>query len=179
MKLFKFLLIPIAAIMLNGCGSSNESNTNSVEQLPEIIKNFSYISLLEKGLPLEILIPDSTIGTPQIIEQSYGETHVIVGERFQVSIAVGGDLALRKSDLESDLVYSNTIIESDTNGIIYKSEIPDSGLEPSFHFYLVLPINGIIYEIQSIHSDIMFSEKWAKRMMESAKRIKTIKKEEA
>lgn len=169
----------MAISLLFGCGNSTETVQNENEQLPEIIKDFKFISLLDKGLPIEILTPDTTIGTPRIIEQSYGETHVLVGERFQISIAEGGDLALRKSDLESDLVYTNTIVENDSTGIIYKCEIPDSGLEPSYHFYLIKSLNGVQYEIQSIHSEIQFSEKWAKRMMESAKRIKAIQKKEA
>lgn len=179
MKKIFFLAIAFASIIISGCSESTDKTKNASNELPEIIKSFSYINLLDKGYPLEILIPDSNIGTAKVIQQSYGETHILVGERFQISIAEGGDLELRKSDIESDLVYKNTIIESDSTGIIYKSEIAESGIEPAYHFYLVKEINGIKYEIQSIHSDISFSEKWAKRMMESAKRIKPIEKSEA
>lgn len=178
----KKLLIAFAipALFLSACnGGGEEEGTDGQVEIPESLKGMMTLNLSEQGLPFSLMIPDTTKNKLEVVAQPYGDTEVRVGDYFQVQIAVGGDIALRKSDLNEDLLYKATILQEDGTSIFYKQEIEGSNLDPEYHFYLVKNVNGADYEIQDIKSGETYSEKAALKMFDSAKNIIQAKQQPA
>ena len=165
-KLFFLFLIP-AIISFTGCGTNEKSDATKVPQ------GMMELDLSQYGMPMTMMVPDSTIGTLVVSAQSYGDVEIRVGDYFQLKIAPGGDLALRKSDLQADLLFKTTLIKEDPAMIIYKSDLPD-GSKSFHHFYLL--INN--YEISDIgDSGEPLSEAVVNKMVEAAKTLKAKVKE--
>ena len=121
------------------------------------------------GMPISIMIPDSTKGKAEITEQSWGAVEIKVGKSFQVSISEGeGDVSLMKSDIAgNDINKFKRYVKDEPALLFYESEIT----QPEFHFYTVVKSENTSYTVEDIKGEI-FSEKDVERMIESAKSIK-------
>ena len=153
MKRLFYLLAVFSLSLFVSCdeGDGKEETLKESRTLP---KGMIEYDLTKHGLPLVAVIPD-TIDQPVIVDiKDWGETTFAVGKYFQVQIAEGGDMELKRSDLAEDLLYKSTYFIEEEDAIMYKQEIPDGGVKPQYHFYLVATINGIQYEIQDVKSDI-------------------------
>lgn len=172
MKNFLFLFSFTAILLFSGC-SSNKTDRDEVAIGPGMME----LDLSQYGLNLSIMVPDSTIGTLEVTAQSYGDMEIRVGTYFQIKIAPGGDLALKKNDLESDLLFKTTIIKEEPDLIIYRSDLPD-GSKSYHHFYAIVKAGEAIYEIRDIEeSGESFSEAIISKMVEAARSLKPISKE--
>lgn len=162
-----FYLLVCSTILLTSCNSNKEDQQGSGPG-----QGMMELDLSQYGMNLTMLVPDSTIGTLEVTAQSYGDIEIRVGNYFQVKIAPGGDLALKKSDLEGDLLFKTTILKEDPNMIIYKSDLPD-GSKSFHHFYMIMNVGGANYEIRDIEdSGESFSEAIVNKMVESAQTLK-------
>ena len=169
MKRLVYLLSVFSLVFFGSCGDEQSSAPVEKVALPQGMIEYD---LSSHGLPLVAVIPD-TLDQPVVVDvKDWGETTVAVGKYFQIQIAEGGDMALRKNDLAEDLLYKASYLTEEENAIVYKQEIPDGGVKPAYHFYYVVNIGGVEYEIQDVKTgDVFYTAKAADRMLEASKLI--------
>lgn len=174
-KLKHSLLLLFATALLASCGSKEEAPAVVEVERPESLKSFMEYDLSKHGVNMVVLVPDTNQNKLEIIVQSWGETEIRAGKNFQIKIGEGGDLALRKSDLAEDLLYKATYIVDEPTGVVYKQEVENGGMDPAYHFYSVIEIDGAKYEVQDLGEESI-SEAVAKQLYDAAKFIKSNKK---
>lgn len=168
-KKLVYLMSFVSLVLLSSCGGEDNGDALPARTLPQGMIEYD---LTKHGLPLVAVIPD-TVDQPVVVDvKDWGETTIAVGKYFQIQIAEGGDMALRKQDLAEDLLYKATYTLEEEKAIVYKQEIPDGGLKPQYHFYYIVNIDGIDYEIQDVISgDVFYTPKAVDIMLEASKLI--------
>lgn len=163
MKKTLLLLAAPAILFFAGCGGSKTDETTVA------MPGMTEVTLKINGNTLSIMVPDSTKGKMEMVEQSWGATEIKVGKEFQISISEGeGDMVLMKSDIAGNDVNKFKRFLKDEPGLLFwESEIT----EPEFHFYLVQKVGNISYLIEDI-KDEHFNEKGVQRMIDAAKTLK-------
>src|SRR4051812_13520261 len=126
-KALLFLAVP-ALLFFAGCGNS-KTETSAV--MPGMMEQ----NLKINGSNLVVMIPDSSKGKAEIVEQSWGAVEIKVGPDFQISIEEGdGDMALTKSDIKDAAVFKFQRYLKDEPSLLFweakNADIPDS----RFHF---------------------------------------------
>lgn len=161
-KLFLLLAAP-ATLFLASCGGSKNADTAAA--MPGMMETTINVN----GNPLTLMVPDSTVGKLQVVEQSWGATEIKVGKGFQISITEGeGDIALTKSDIAgNDVNKFKRFIKDDPNLLFWESEIT----APECHFYAVVKPAAVSYVVEDIKGDT-FDEKSVQKMIDSAQSIK-------
>lgn len=158
----------------NGEGSDSETQDAAANNLPEILtRATTTIDLEDQYLPFALYIPDSTRGVAMVEETSYGEVSVHVGSTFHIIIAAGGDLAMKKADLEGDIMYTHEIVEEGDDYILYKSSIKDSYVKPEFHFYAVKAVGDETFEFHDFSDEGGYAETVANFMLQSVNHLQT------
>ncbi len=164
----KILLVAIVGLIF--CMSSckdGEENVDTVQVTEnnqsdsKALKGMIMISLLDYGLPVWVTVPDTLMAPLDIKVQDWGQVEVRSGKSYQVSVAEGGDLELKKSDIKSDLLYSDPkFIIDEPDGIVYSQGVKgDEYFKPLNHFYVVKTINGVNYEFTDIQERITIQKK--------------------
>lgn len=176
MKRFLFILCVASFYCITSCNSevdqeNGETGVNLEESKNEALKGMIMVSLLEYGLPLWVTVPDTLSAHLDIIQRDWGQVEISSGKNYQISIAEGGDLELKKSDIKSDLLFSDPkILYEDPEGIVYSQGVKDDeDFKPINHFYAVKKINGIDYEFKDIDGDYKYTEKVVIKMFEASK----------
>ena len=165
----RFFLILLVSLFLSACSSKTNSNQEEDATATESMLEFDLSAF---GTQAIILLPDTTLSPLETTILPSGELEIRVGKGFQVMIAEGGDIELKKSDIETDLLYKGTVLKQTDNSLLYKSELPDGSL--SFHhFYVIKEINGNMYELSDIDNGEPFSENEAEIMLKSALALKS------
>ncbi|MEQ8325070.1 MAG: hypothetical protein RIC15_02925 [Vicingaceae bacterium] len=172
MKKFIYLLpFLIAGLMACGGGETDsESEDTQMGEADQAIKGVE-TDLSDYGMPYTITIPD---GQAELIIEAFdwGGVQIARGENFIMSIAYGeGDIDILKFDMEEDLIYKSEILEEGDNYIMYKREIPDSGMEPEYHFMYVDSGPDEAIEITN-SKDVNYGEEAIRKMLASAKTFK-------
>lgn len=173
MKKIKYI-IPVVISALIACGGGGETATENEENGTESTEAISgtETNLADYGMPYSITVPSAGSGQVEITANDWGGVEIVKGEGYMMSVAYGeGDLDLLKFDLEEDLVYKASIIEEGENFILYKREIPESGMAPEYHFMVVFSADGEAIELTNM-KDVIFSEEAARNMLNSAKTFK-------
>ena len=176
MKQLTFAFLSIVFLAFTSCGGSSESNdgqqdSTEVSQSSDV-SGMTSLDLSPHGMDLTIMIPDESFGKPMITENAMGGVDINVGENFGISVLFGmGDVMLMKSDLENDLVYDHNIILDKEDLLMYEKSIPESGIDPEFHFYYTTLLNGETYDVQNM-TDRSFSKAAIERMIISAETLK-------
>lgn len=162
-KHLSLLVLAISSVFfISSCGNKN----NDAPSTPGMMR----LDLSSHGMPITIEVPDSTKGTVEVVDQTWGATEIRVGKYFQISIQeTDGDIELKKSDITSDPVvkFKRYVIEEPT-AIVWESEVT----EPQFHFYTLVKSGKSIFVIEDITGDI-FNENEIKTMFNSTKTIQT------
>lgn len=163
MKKLLFLLMLPAVVSLVNCSGGKEADESA--KIPGMVET----DLTPYGMPITIMIPDSTKGKAEITEQSWGAVEIKVGKSFQISITEGeGDVALMKSDIAGNEINKfKRYVKDEPTLLFYESEIT----QPEFHFYTIVKAGNTSYVVEDIKGEI-FNEKDVERMIESAKSIK-------
>tara|TARA_B110000495_G_C22896294_1_gene522905 strand:+ start:33 stop:596 length:564 start_codon:yes stop_codon:yes gene_type:complete len=176
MKRFLFMLAIASLCCVTSCNSEGgQDNGGTVvdaeEPKNEAIKGMIMVSLLEYGLPLWVTVPDTLSAHLEIIERDWGQVDIRSGKNYQISIAEGGDLELKKSDIQADLLFTDSkILVEETEGIVYSQGVKDDEyFKPINHFYAVKNINGIDYEFKDVDGDYKYTEKVVIKMFEASK----------
>jgi len=169
MKQIKYLVI-VTLLSLIAC--NNEAT--DVEKKQDDLKGYEELSLSEWGYDLSIMIPNTEIhGTPKVELTEGGAVKIIVGSNYGVQIEFGeGDIELLKEDLADNLVYTSEIILADSVSLIYKQDIPNSGVKTQHHFFYKANIDSFVYEI----TDIKEEEYKEGMIIQMLKAVKTLKK---
>lgn len=169
-KMKKILLLITVPVVLFFAGCGNSKTEETVPSIPGMME----VELKINGNPLLIMIPDSTRGKMQIVEQSWGATEIQVGKGFQISIeeAEGEltDLTFQKSMISSEEPKKlKRYINDDPTLIFYEQQIET--MDPEFHFYSIVKIGDVSYVVKDIPEE-KYSEKAVEMMVESAKTLK-------
>ena len=163
MKKILLLLATPSILFFASCGGSKTETAASMPGMKEV-------ELKVNGNALSIMVPDSTKGKMEMVEQSWGATEIKVGVNFQISIEEGeGDVALMKSDIAgNDVNKFKRYIKDEPTLLFWESEIT----QPEFHFYTVVKAGTVSYIIQNIKEEI-FNEKAVQTMVDASKTLKS------
>jgi hypothetical protein len=161
-KIFLLLATP-AILFFASCGGSKTEEATAT--MPGMMET----TITVNGNQLSIMVPDSTRGKLEIVEQSWGATEIKVGKEFQISVTEGeGDIALTKSDIAgNDVNKFKRFVKDEPTLLFWESQITD----PEFHFYTVVKPGAISYVVEDIKGEI-FSEKSTQTMIDAAKTLK-------
>lgn len=174
MKKINYILpFVVSALMAcgGGDGQTGEEAGGENAATEESIEGVA-TDLTEYGMPYSITLPEGGSGELTITATDWGGVEINKGDNFRMSIAYGeGDLDLLKFDLEEDLVYKAEIIEEADNYVVYKREIPDSGMDAEYHFMYVVPAGDEAIEITN-SKDVTHNEEAIRKMLASAKSFK-------
>ena len=164
MKKVLILLAAPAMLLLASCGGSKTEETTTT------IPGMTETTITVNGNKLDIMVPDSTKGKLEVVEQSWGATEIKVGKEFQISVTEGeGDIALTKSDIAgNDVNKFKRFVKDEPALVFWESEIT----EPEFHFYTVVKVGAVSYVVEDIKGEI-FNEKAAQSMVDAAKTLKS------
>ena len=162
MKKIILLLFTPAFCLLMSCGGSKTNETNPG------VSGMREVQLKINGNQLSVMVPDSTKGKLEVVEQSWGATEIKVGKGFQISISEGeGDIALTKSDIAgNDVNKFKRFVKDEPALLFWESQIT----VPEFHFYLINKIGTTSYLIEDIKGD-MYDEKGIQTMIDAAKTL--------
>jgi hypothetical protein len=162
MKKALLLLAAPAILFFASCGSKKTDEAVVMPGMKEI-------SLKINGNALTMMVPDSTHGKVEMVEQSWGATEIKVGAEFQISISEGGgDITLKKSDIAGDEVNKfKRYIKDEPTLLFWESEIT----KPEFHFYTVTKIGTASYLIEDIKEE-QFTDKNVQTMIDAVGTIK-------
>ena len=162
MKKVILLLVAPAVLFLASCGGEKTEETTSMPGMMEV-------QLKINGNALSIMVPDSTKGKLEMVEQSWGATEIKVGNDFQISIEEGeGDVALMKSDIAgNDVNKFKRFVKDEPTLLFWESEITT----PECHFYMIVKPAAVSYVIKDISGE-MFGEKSTQTMVDAAKTLK-------
>lgn len=163
MKKILLLLVTPAMLFFAGCG--NSKNEEATASMPGMMET----TISVNGNQLSIMVPDSTKGRLEVVEQSWGATEIKVGKEFQISIKEDeGDIALTKSDIAgNDVNKFNRFVKDEPTLLFWESQIT----EPEFHFYTIVKPGAVSYVVEDIKGEI-FSEKATQTMIDAAKTLK-------
>ena len=179
MKILAYLFTIIIGLSIVACGGEN---TDSVVETAEGVKlkGFEELDLSEWGFDLTVMVPKSDIhGTAEVVLTERGSLEIIVGLDFGLEIIFGeGDIALLKTDLKEDLVFTSEILKEEEDAIIYSQNIPDSGVKTQNHFLYKAVIGNNIYEVRDV-LDGEYGTGMIEKMLSAAKTIKSNKPEAA
>ena len=168
MKKILLLLASPAIIFFASCGGSKTDDTTVA------IPGMMEVQLKINGNALSIMVPDSTKGKLEMVEQSWGATEIKVGKEFQISIQEGEgeltDLIFQKSMISSEEPKKlKRYINDDSTLIFYEQQIET--MDPEFHFYSIVKIGNVSYVVKDIPEE-KYSEKAVQTMVEAAKTLK-------
>lgn len=167
----KITLLALSLALLSACSETADTTAPAVELPAMLATGTTQLSLADYQLPFTLIVPDSNRGIPEVLVTTYGETDVMVGPTFHVVIAEGGDLKAKTDALGQDILYKHTVLESGADFILYKSELPDAGMEPEFHFYAVKTVGANTYEIRDYSDEGGYAETVARFMLESVNHL--------
>jgi hypothetical protein len=161
-KLFLLLAAP-AMLFFAGCGGTKTEEATAT--MPGMMET----TITVNGNQLSIMVPDSTKGKLEVVEQSWGATEIKVGKEFQISVTEGeGDIALTKSDIAgNDVNKFKNYVKDEPALLFWQSQIT----EPEYHFYTVVKAGAASYVVEDIKGEI-FNEKAAQTMIDAAKTLK-------
>jgi hypothetical protein len=162
----------IIALSFTACGG-DDNGTDEILETVEL-KGYEELNLSEWGFQLTVMVPEAEIhGDPEVILTERGALEILVGLDFGLEIMFGeGDIKLLKMDLKDDLVFTSEIVKEEENAIIYKQDIPDSGVKTQNHFLFKAEVGSDVYEIRDI-VDGEFGAGMIEKMLEAAKTVKT------
>ena len=160
-KALLVLALP-SMLLFASCGGSKTEETISMPGMMET-------TIAVNGNKLTIMVPDSTKGKLEVVEQSWGATEIKVGKEFEVSVSEGeGDIALTKSDIAgNDVNKFQKYLKEEPTLLFWSSQIT----EPEFHFYTIVKPGTISYVVEDIKGDI-FGEKTVQTMIDASKTLK-------
>ncbi len=172
MKKLLYLLIVVSLSVFVACGGDNNQNEDENPQEQVELKGFEQLDLNEYGFNLTVMVPEAeTHGEAEVTLTERGALEIVVGTDFGIEIMYGeGDIEMLKMDLQEDLVFKSEIITEEKNALVYKQDIPDSGVKTQNHFFYKAVVGNDIYEVRDIMEG-EYGEGMIQKMLEAAKTI--------
>lgn len=170
MKTIAFILLVFSFISFFSC-DNEEKSTNENKII--VLKGYEELDLTQWGFPMSVMVPDAeNNGEAQVALTNRGALEIIVGQSFGIEIIYGeGDIELLKMDLEEDLVFSSEIVKEDSTLLIYKQDIPESGIKTQHHFFYKTLIGNDIYEVRDLQGE-QYGEKMIEDMIKAAQTLR-------
>lgn len=172
MNAIKYFGIIFTILIFSACGGDEQVDENPVVEL----KGYEELDLNPWGFQMVIMIPNAEEnGEPLVELTERGALEIVVGQTFGIEIMFGeGDIELLKMDLKDDLVFASEIIKEEPNALIYKQDIPDSGIKTQNHFFYKSQIGTDIYEVRDL-IDGTYGSGMIESMLNAAKTIRESK----
>ncbi|PIQ14510.1 MAG: hypothetical protein COW67_13415 [Flavobacteriales bacterium CG18_big_fil_WC_8_21_14_2_50_32_9] len=170
MKNIAFILLLFSFISFFSCDNEEKSTD---ENKIIVLKGYEELDLTQWGFPMSVMVPDAeNNGEAQVTLTNRGALEIIVGQSFGIEIIYGeGDIELLKMDLEEDLVFSSEIVKEDSTLLIYKQDIPESGIKTQHHFFYKTLIGNDIYEVRDLQGE-QYGEKMIEDMIKAAQTLR-------
>src|SRR3989338_8517660 len=171
MKPIKYFSIIFTLLILFSCGG------DEVVEAPQIeLKGYEALDLNPWGFQMSVMVPNAEEnGEPEVILSERGALEIQVGQAFGIEIMFGeGDIELLKMDLKEDLVFSSEIVKEEENAIIYKQDIPDSGIKTQNHFFYKAQVGTDVYEVRDL-IDGSYGLGMIENMLNAAKTLRELK----
>lgn len=171
MKPIKYFSIIFTLLILFSCGGDEV-----VEAPPIELKGYEALDLNPWGFQMSVMVPNAEEnGEPEVILSERGALEIQVGQAFGIEIMFGeGDIELLKMDLKEDLVFSSEIVKEEENAIIYKQDIPDSGIKTQNHFFYKAQVGTDVYEVRDL-IDGSYGIGMIENMLNAAKTLRELK----
>lgn len=173
MKNTTFLFLAVfSTFLFVACGDDNNTTDNTQEVVQ--LNGHEELDLRPWGFPMSVMVPDAeNNGEAKVTLTDRGALEVIVGQNFGVEIIYGeGDLELFKMFLEEDLVYSSEITKEDSTLLVYKQDIPESGIKTQYHFFYKKLIGNDIYEVRDLQGE-QYGEKMIEDMIKAVNTLRS------
>ena len=177
MKKFTYFIAILSCIAFVSCDGGKAEESNQQEEVKTTtLKGYETLDLNQWGFQMAIMIPNAEEhGEAEVTLTERGALEIIVGQSFGIEIMYGeGDIELLKMDLKDDLVFVSEIVKEDENSLIYKQDIPDSGVKTQNHFFYRAQIGTDIYEVRDL-IDGNYGLGLIEKMLEASKTIKESK----
>jgi hypothetical protein len=173
MEALKYLSVVVVLALFSACGGSSEE---VVENKQIELKGYEELDLNPWGFEMAIMVPNAEEnGEPQVTLTERGALEIIVGQTFGLEIMFGeGDIELLKMDLKDDLVFSSEIVKEEPNALIYKQDIPDSGIKTQHHFFYKAQLGVNVYEVRDL-IDGSYGSAMIENMLNAAKTLREVK----
>ena len=153
-------------ILFTSCGGSKTEESSPIACM-------MVVDLKINGNDLSVVVPDSSKGKMEMVEQSWGATEIKVGADFQISIEEGdGDVALVKSDVTGNEVFKLQRYITDEPTLLFWEEKNADLPSARFHFYTIIKAGASNYVIKDIESGEAYNEKAVQTMIDAAKTLK-------
>lgn len=168
------MIVLTASIFACGGGETAEADL-AVAEKENLIKDYEPLDLTTWGFNMTMLVPNAKdYGDVEVTLTERGSLEIKVGRSFGLEIAYGeGDIALLKSDLKDNLVYVSEIILEEPDALIYKQEIPDSGIKTKNHFFYKAVVGSDVYEVRDL-IDGKYGKKFIEKMLAAAKTLQPV-----
>ena len=177
MKSIRYFIVLLISAMLVSCGGDSNSD-NATEDVVETkeLKGYEELDLNEWGFQMSMMVPDAEQnGEAQVVLTERGALEIVVGSGFGIEIMYGeGDIELLKMDLKEDLVFASEIVSEDGNSLVYKQDIPDSGVKTQNHFFYKAQIGTDVYEVRDL-IDGNYGLGMIEKMLDGVKTLKESK----
>ena len=171
MKSIKYFGIIFTLLIFSACGGDEVVKAPPIE-----LKGYEALDLNPWGFQMSVMVPNAEEnGEPEVNLSERGALEIQVGQAFGIEIMFGeGDIELLKMDLKEDLVFSSEIIKEEENAIIYKQDIPDSGIKTQNHFFYKAQIGTTVYEVRDL-IDGSYGSGMIENMLNAAKTLRELK----
>jgi hypothetical protein len=163
-KSFLLIATPIV-LFFAGCGGKAEEKN----KIPGMMETTIKVNSNE----LLIMIPDSTKGMAEVIEQPWGATEIKVGPDFQISVEENeGDIALMKSDITGNEVFKLQRYIKDEPALLFWESKNENMPDSRFHFYSIIKAGNATYVIKDVERLEAYNEKAIQSMGDAAQTLK-------
>lgn len=139
------LIVPIIACSPKEDSSENAENSNIENKTPA---GFSSVNISDKGMPLQILLPEKSLTEADIeFNSNFGRMEVSCGDQFNYFITEEKvEMEAKKNEIESG-IFTINYLKDEPGLIIYESKLPD-GSSKYYHFYAIENHEGKTYLIE-------------------------------
>ncbi len=166
MKKALLLLATPALLFFSACGGQKTEENISKPGMMETSVKVNSNDLL-------VMIPDSTRGVAEIMEQPWGATEIKAGPDFHISIEENeGDIALMKSDITGNEVFKLQRYLKDEPNLLFWESKNENMPDPRFHFYSIIKTGNTSYVIKDVERLEAYNEKAVQAMVDAAQTLK-------
>lgn len=166
-KVFFALALSLSIVACNQNGKDSKKETTANQQQSIDSSKYRTIDLSEFNINRSILVSNEA---PANIQQSaVGTVEITIGEKYAIEVVPNPiSVEEKKMEVESDPLYSINFLEQTEQLLFYSKEIKNSGIEPEYHFYILLENsnNPIAIKTQEM---LQLSKERAEAILESFK----------
>jgi hypothetical protein len=166
MKKVLLLLAAPAILFLAACGGSKTEDKTTIPGMMET-------SIKVNSNDLSIMIPDSTKGVAEIMEQPWGATEIKVGADFHISIEENeGDIALMKTDITGNEVFKLQRYLKDEPALLFWESKNENMPDARFHYYAIVKAGNLTYVVKDVERLEAYNEKAVETMVQASQTLK-------